>query len=55
MDFCTKSLPTPVELKENITTLKNITTSHWYISNTNLEKICHFPELRILCGNNMLQ
>ncbi len=26
---------------------KNISVCYWYISNTNLEKICHFPELRI--------
>jgi len=26
---------------------KNICVCYWYISNTNLEKICHFPELRI--------
>ncbi len=26
---------------------KNIILCYWYISNTNLEKICHFPELRI--------
>ena len=26
---------------------KHISVCYWYISNTNLEKICHFPELRI--------
>jgi hypothetical protein len=25
----------------------NVSECHCYISNTNLEKICHFPELRI--------
>jgi hypothetical protein len=26
---------------------KNISVCYWYISNTNLEKKCRFPELRI--------
>ncbi len=30
---------------------KNISVCYWYISNTNLEKICHFPELRSIKNN----
>jgi hypothetical protein len=47
MDFCHKSLgdsSTNAALK--VVDRKNITTGPWYISNTNLEKICHFPEFR---------
>jgi hypothetical protein len=30
----------------------NVSACHCYISNTNLEKICHFPELRISQNNS---